>query len=81
LAYKAEWHGKNISVIGRFDPSSKLCSNCGWINKELKLDEREWTCLKCGEIHDRDVNAGKNIKKIGLRNKPSISKREAIACA
>ena len=81
LAYKAEWHGKNISAIGRFDPSSKLCSNCGWINKELKLDDREWTCLKCGEVHDRDVNAGKNIKNFGLRNKPSISKREAIACA
>ena len=81
LEYKAEWRGKNISKIGRFDPSSKLCSDCGWINKELKLSDREWTCSNCGVVHNRDVNAGKNIKKIGLRNQPSASKREAIACA
>lgn len=81
LEYKAEWLGKNISKIGRFAPSSKLCSDCGWINKELKLSDREWKCSNCGVLHDRDVNAGKNIKKIGLRNQPSISKREAIACA
>jgi len=81
LEYKAEWYGKNVSVIGRFDPSSKLCSSCGWINKELKLSDREWVCLKCGTHHDRDVNAGKNIKNFGLRNQPGVSKREAIACA
>jgi len=81
LEYKAEWQGKNIQVFGRFDPSSKTCSNCGKINKELKLSDREWTCESCGETHDRDVNAAKNIKTFGLRNQPRISQREAAACA
>ena len=81
LEYKAEWQGKNISVIGRFDPSSKTCSCCGKINKELKLSDRKWVCPHCGTKHDRDVNAAKNIKTFGLRNKPSVSQREALACA
>jgi putative transposase len=71
LEYKAEWYGKNIRCIGRFEPSSKMCSHCGAINKELKLKDRFWTCNCCGTDHDRDVNAAKNIKKIGLRNEPS----------
>lgn len=81
LEYKAEWQGKNISVIGRFEPSSKTCNCCGHINKELTLAIREWTCVGCGAMHDRDVNASINIKNFGLRNKPSVSQREAIACA
>lgn len=81
LEYKAEWQGKNISVIGRFEPSSKTCNCCGKINKELTLNDREWTCVGCDTKHDRDVNASINIKNFGLRNKPSVSQREAIACA
>lgn len=71
LEYKAEWRGKNISYIGRFDPSSKTCSSCGSINKELKLSDREWACSDCGEIHDRDINASKNIKSFGSKARPS----------
>jgi putative transposase len=71
LEYKAEWYGKNIRYIGRFDPSSKICSVCGTINKELKLSDREWNCEKCSTPHDRDENAAKNIKIFGLRTKPS----------
>lgn len=71
LEYKAEWYGKNIQYIGRFDPSSKLCSTCGNIFKELSLKDRSWTCQSCGTHHDRDVNAAKNIKNFGLRNQPS----------
>lgn len=67
LEYKAEWYGKNIIRIGRFDPSSKTCSKCGSINKELTLKDREWTCV-CGEILDRDVNAAINIKNFAFRN-------------
>lgn len=67
LKYKAEWYGKNILEIGTFEPSSKTCSNCGSINKELTLQDREWTC-KCGVKHDRDVNAAINIKNFALRN-------------
>jgi len=67
LEYKANWHGKNILKIGRFDPSSKACSNCGYINKELTLQDREWTCPKCNSILDRDVNASINIKNFALK--------------
>lgn len=68
LEYKAEWYGTNILRIGRFEPSSKTCSNCGSINKELTLKDREWTCVGCGAVHDRDVNAAINIKNFSLRN-------------
>lgn len=65
LTYKCDWYGKNLIVIGRFDPSSKLCSSCGAINRNLMLAERVWTC-SCGAQHDRDVNAAINIKNFGL---------------
>ena len=59
--------GKTIIEIGRFYPSSKTCSSCGWINADLKLDHRHWTCTNCNEVHDRDFNAALNIHKEGLR--------------
>jgi len=68
LKYKAEWYGKNLLFIGRFDPSSKMCSDCGSIKKDLKLSDREWVCLKCGVEHDRDINAAKNIKNFSLQD-------------
>lgn len=61
---KAAMHGKTVVKIDRFFPSSKLCSACGVIRKELKLSERQWTCL-CGAVHDRDENAAKNIVAVG----------------
>lgn len=66
LKYKAEWEGKNIVFIGRFEPSSKTCSKCGYVKRDLKLSDREWICPVCGEHHDRDVNAAINIKKFAL---------------
>ena len=68
LEYKADWYGKNILKIGRFAPSSKTCSCCGHINKELTLKDREWTCPKCNSVLDRDVNAAINIKSFALKN-------------
>ena len=68
LEYKANWHSKNILRIGRFAPSSKTCSNCGHINKELTLKDRSWTCPKCNSLLDRDVNAAINIKSFALKN-------------
>lgn len=68
LVYKAEWHGKNIIKIGRFEPSSKTCHECGYVKHDLQLSEREWTCPSCGHSHDRDVNAAKNIKDFALPN-------------
>ena len=68
LEYKADWYGKNILKIGRFEPSSKLHANCGYINKDLTLSDREWVCPKCGEVVSRDVNAAINIKSFALKN-------------
>jgi putative transposase len=67
LQYKAEWYGTNIIPIGRFEPSSKM-SDCGYIHKELTLAERTWTCPRCANEYDRDLQAAKNIKKFALRN-------------
>jgi len=66
IEYKAKWTGKNILKIGTFFPSSKMCSFCGVVNKHLKLSDRKWTCSACGAVHDRDLNAAKNIKNFGL---------------
>lgn len=74
LKYKANWNGVNILEIGTFDPSSKTCSSCGRINKELSLNDREWMC-SCGEVIDRDINAAINIKNFALKNHLSAEHR------
>jgi putative transposase len=66
LKYKCEWYGKNLIQIGRFEASSKTCSICGGVKKDLTLKDREWTCQACGTKHNRDINASINIKKFGL---------------
>lgn len=65
LTYKAEWQGKHLVEIGRFEPSSKLCSVCGWLKSDLTLKDREWVCASCGTKHDRDGNASQNIRVFG----------------
>lgn len=66
--YKAEWYGKNILQIPTFQPSTKICSNCGHMNHTLTLADREWICANCNTFHDRDVNAAVNIKNYSLHN-------------
>ena len=61
LEDKARNNYKEVVFVGRFYPSSKTCHKCGYINKELTLKDREWTCPVCGEHHDRDLNAAMNI--------------------
>ena len=71
LEYKAEWYGRKIIKIDRFYPSTQLCSGCGYKNESVKglkgLKFRSWICPECGEVHDRDLNAARNIFKEGIR--------------
>jgi putative transposase len=66
LEYKANWYGRTLVKIDRWYPSSKRCQVCGHILNSLSLDVRVWTCPTCGIVHDRDVNAAKNILAVGL---------------
>ncbi|HSA53863.1 MAG TPA: RNA-guided endonuclease TnpB family protein [Yinghuangia sp.] len=65
LEYKCTWYGRELVVVDRWFPSSKLCGACGAVAAKLPLDVREWTC-GCGAVHDRDVNAARNILAAGL---------------
>jgi putative transposase len=65
LAYKCERYGRDLVVLGRWYPSSKTCSACGYLLAELSLGTRQWTCPSCGARHDRDVNAAMNILAAG----------------
>ncbi len=65
LSWKAEEAGRTLTRIPRFEPTSKTCSECGAINQELKLSDRQWICKSCGVLHDRDYNAAKNISRVG----------------
>src|SRR3989440_12241112 len=66
LEYKAKWYGRRLVKIDKFYPSSKRCCACGHIFESLTLDIRFWTCAECGAVHDRDINAAKNVLAAGL---------------
>lgn len=65
LEYKAALYGRQFCKIGRFEPTSRMCSACGVKGGRKPLWIREWTCPECGAFHDRDVNAAKNILAAG----------------
>ena len=67
LSTKALQNDKKVVLIGRYYPSSKTCSKCGYIYQDLKLSERKWQCQNCGSYHDRDYNAALNILYEGRR--------------
>ncbi|MEV6693623.1 RNA-guided endonuclease TnpB family protein [Micromonospora sp. NPDC051196] len=65
LEYKADWYGRTLVVVDRWFPSSKLCSACGALAERMPLHVRSWAC-RCGQTHDRDVNAARTILAEGL---------------
>ena len=67
LEYKASWYNRRIVFVDRFYPSSKTCHNCGYVNKQLTLNDRQWKCHHCGEVIERDYNAALNILDKGMR--------------
>ena len=64
MEYKSKWNNIQVIIADRFFPSSKLCSCCGKIKKDLKLSERIYKC-ECGNVVDRDLQAALNLKKYG----------------
>lgn len=68
LEYKANWYNRRMVFVNRFYPSSKTCNHCGYINKGLKLSDRQLICPQCGEVIERDYNAALNILDEGLRS-------------
>lgn len=82
LTYKCEWYGSNLTIVDRFYPSSKTCSACGVVKKDLKLSQRTFECEHCGHQLDRDLNAAMNLNKkavsytasaCGVPNQPKAS--------
>ncbi|CAE6795716.1 IS200/IS605 family transposase ISEc42 [Paraburkholderia nemoris] len=66
LEYKAQWYGRSLVGIDKWYPSSKRCSDCGHTVVKMPLNIRAWTCPECGSIHDRDINAARNVLAAGL---------------
>jgi putative transposase len=73
LEYVATKYGVTVHKINRFYPSSKTCT-CGYVNKQLQLKDRHWTCPECGAVHDRDLLAAQNILRQGIAELESTSK-------
>jgi putative transposase len=71
VAEKAARYGRAFAKIGRFEPTSQVCSACGVKDGPKPLSVREWTCAACGTVHDRDVNAARNILAAGRADNPN----------
>lgn len=67
LEYKCQWYGRELVKVGRFYPSSKSCSECGFVVQSLPLAIREWKCHECEATHDRDLNAAINVLREAIK--------------
>jgi len=73
LKYKGGWYGCRVVETGKYFPSTKTCSNCGYILDELPLSRRKWTCPGCGAKHDRDINAAINERNKAIEINTGVS--------
>jgi putative transposase len=64
LTYKAAWYGCRVLIASRWEPSSRTCSGCGWVDDDLSLADRTFRCERCGLLLDRDLNAAINLEKL-----------------
>ena len=81
LLYKASWYGSRVILADRWEPSSKRCSGCGWVDAELTLSDRIFHCEQCGLVRDRDLNAAINLSKLAGSSSDSQTPVELSALA
>jgi putative transposase len=72
LEYKTKWYGSTLVVAPRYYPSSKQCSDCGFLVNKMPLSIREWRCQGCNSHHDRDTNAARNLRNYYTGSSPGI---------
>jgi putative transposase len=72
LEYKTKWYGSKLILAPRYYPSSKMCSECGFITNKMSLSIRNWQCQNCQCIHDRDINAAKNLRNLYTESSSGI---------
>ncbi|MGH9638033.1 MAG: RNA-guided endonuclease InsQ/TnpB family protein [Candidatus Angelobacter sp.] len=77
LTYKAAWYGSHVVVASRWEPSSKTCSACGWVNDNLTLANRIFRCEQCGQSSDRDLNAAINLSNLSTLAASSAESQNA----
>jgi putative transposase len=75
LEAKAAIYGRVVNIISRWEPTSQTCSTCGFKGGKKDLSVREWVCISCGAVHDRDVNAAINIKVAGGHSETQNGRR------
>ena len=78
LEYKSRWYGREFVQVDRWAPTSKACSECGTVQETMPLKVREWSCPDCSTIHDRDINAAKNILALATGGRPESHARGGV---
>jgi putative transposase len=79
LLYKAEWYGARVVLASRWEPSSKTCSGCGWVDEDLTLADRSFHCSQCGLVLDRDLNAALNLERLAASSADTVNACEGAS--